>query len=170
MTYIHRQHLTVITHHCTGFQCFHYPLSDQSLRELALRILEAENRPAPSRVQQELQLSLIFFRRLGPESSTAKPAIDPQPCPDQERATPALLIQRQHKTHRMHQVRLLPDYPLSLPQRLTHPSDLSMLQIAQASVNDPRRPARRSRGTIMLLDQTRPLTAPVTLAHKSDAV
>src|SRR5207245_10859915 len=91
MTYIQRQHLTVITHHCTGFQCFHYPIGDQSLRELALRILEAENRPAPTRVQQELQLALIFFRRLGPESSTAKPAIDPQPCPDQARATPALL-------------------------------------------------------------------------------
>src|SRR5207245_5183446 len=45
-----------------------------------------------------------------------------------------------------------------------------MLQIAQASVNDPRRPARRSRGKIMLLDQKRPFTAPGTLARNSDAV
>src|SRR6266576_4006489 len=45
-----------------------------------------------------------------------------------------------------------------------------MLQIAQASVNDPRRPARRSRGKIMLLDQKRPFTAPGTLARDSDAV
>src|SRR2546426_11713046 len=45
-----------------------------------------------------------------------------------------------------------------------------MLQIAQASVNDPRRPARRSRGKIMLLDQKRPFSAPGTLARDSDAV
>src|SRR5947207_8687769 len=45
-----------------------------------------------------------------------------------------------------------------------------MLQITQASVNDPRRPARRSRGKIMLLDQKRPFTAPGTLARDSDAV
>src|SRR5947199_10311325 len=45
-----------------------------------------------------------------------------------------------------------------------------MLQIAQASVNDPRRPARRSSGRMMLLDQKRPCTAPGTLARASDAV
>src|SRR5438094_8752553 len=57
MTYIHRQHLTVITHHCTGFQFCHDPLGDQSLTELALRILAPETRPAASTGQQELQLS-----------------------------------------------------------------------------------------------------------------
>src|SRR5213078_4449269 len=57
----------------------------------------------------------------------------------------------------MRQVQLTPDYPPPLPQRLAHQPDLSMLQIAQASVNDPRGSAGRPRSKIMLLDQKRPL-------------
>src|SRR5438067_8043297 len=70
----------------------------------------------------------------------------------------------------MCQVFLFLYYSLPLPQPLAHQPYLSMLQIAQASVNDPRRPARRSRGKIMLLDQKRPFTAPGTLARDSDGV
>src|SRR5436190_14700740 len=45
-----------------------------------------------------------------------------------------------------------------------------MLQIAQASVNDPRGSAGRPRSKIMLLDQKRPLAAPGTLARDSGSV
>src|SRR5436190_4745991 len=45
-----------------------------------------------------------------------------------------------------------------------------MLQIAQASVNDPRGSAGRPRSKIMLLDQKRPFTAAGTLARDSGSV
>ena len=61
MTHIHRQHLTVVARHSASVQRFHEPFRNHSLWELALRVFEAENRPASSRIQQPLQLKLVVF-------------------------------------------------------------------------------------------------------------
>src|SRR5689334_10922819 len=50
MTDVHGQHLGVITGDCTRIHGLYQPLRHESLRELALRILVTEDRPAAAGV------------------------------------------------------------------------------------------------------------------------
>ena len=55
----------------------------------------------------------------------------------------------------MYQMRIALKQPLALPQRLAHLANVSVLEVAQASVNDAGRTAGCARGEIVLLDQQR---------------
>ena len=72
---IHGEHLGVIACHRASFYSLDQPLRHQPLRELALCVLITEDRPAPSGIQQSLQLVLIVTARTSLQPATAQVAI-----------------------------------------------------------------------------------------------
>ena len=55
----------------------------------------------------------------------------------------------------------------SLATRLEHEVQVSVLEISHATVNEPRRPARRSTGEVTLLDERNRETAKSRIARDS---
>ena len=107
MADIHGQHLGVIANHRPSFYSLDQPLGNQSLGKLTLRVFVTENRPAPSRVQQALELALILMAGISLQLASAQMAIQPQAGAHGESAAAAFLIEREQKMNRMYQVRVL---------------------------------------------------------------
>ena len=82
----------------------------------------------------------------------------------------AIAIKGKQEMHGMHQVWALSQQFLPFAQRLAHQSDLSVLQVAQATVDDSRGAAGGAGGKIVLLDQQHVASATGALAGDGNAV
>ncbi len=70
----------------------------------------------------------------------------------------------------MHQVRTLAQQAPAFDERLTHQSDLTVFQVAQASVDDAGGPAGGAGGEVVLFDQQRTTAGPGAFSRDGDAV
>ncbi len=153
MANIHGEHLGVIARHRARFHGLDQPLRHQALGKFALGIFVTEHRPAPPRVEQPLQLLLILAAGSRLKLAPAQAAIQPQAGAYGERAATAVLVQRQQEMYGMHQVRSLLQQAPAFEQRLADQSELAVLQVAQAAVDDAGGAAGGAGGEVMLLHQ-----------------
>src|SRR5215210_2105274 len=106
-----------------------------------------------------------FFRAQHPVVSYAlverEDVIGDHAEPDHERAVLGVLVDGDHETQRLHEVRGYVKEHLPIPQGLPHKGDLVVLQVAKTAVDQTRSPLRRPGGDVPLVQEQR-----VEAAHR----
>ena len=82
----------------------------------------------------------------------------------------AALVDREDELLRLHEVRGEPPQASTLPTPLQHQPDVALLEVAESSVDQLRRPARGARGEVGVLDQRGPDPAHRRVARDTGAV
>ena len=95
------------------------------------------------------QVPVAWHRRVEP----GEPVVE-QEARAHERTVPGSALEREQQRHGVDEVRreLLREQP-ALMERLAHEADVELLEVAQPSVDELARPARRAGGEVALLDQ-----------------
>src|SRR5215208_2377276 len=82
--------------------------------------------------------------------------VDVHSEPYHERPTGASVVDGNQEAERLDQMLRDVQYGLSIPQRLSYERELVVLQVAQAAVDQTRRPLRRPAGDVALVQEQHP--------------
>ena len=152
-----------------GVGRFGHPLGDQALGKFALRVFVVENRPLMAGVERALDALQFHLTQVG-GFLAGDALVEPQSGAHFHGAALAVLVQQKKKVNGMHQVRSFAQQAFALAHRFPYQIEFTVLEVAQAAVNDASRPAGDARGEIVLLDQQSALAGAGALARHGDAV